>query len=383
MPEELIRVLLVDDDQGDFEMTRAMIAEIETRRIDLDWVSSFEEGLDALERNEHDVYLIDYFLEDRTGMDLLREARDRGLHAPLIMLTGRGNREVDLQAMETGAADYLVKGRIDSEMLERSIRFALVQSRAEKALRQSEKRHRGMFDHLPVGLYRARPDGTFIDANPALIRLLGYPSREVLQREYSRDLYVNPDDRERFWKLLEIQGIVRGFESWIERFDGSTIRIRNTARVHRDAEGEVEYVEGTVEDVTEAHRVESLQESEERFRAVFEESGSPVAVVDLDGLVLEVNGAFQRVFDISPRDAAGESFVDLAVPDERAGLLRTLRRLSRGDANRAVGEHRFEARDGTVVWTRAKLRTVRDPDGGPDHLIVLFDDISEGGGGAR
>ena len=88
MQGERIRVLLVDDDQGDFEMTRAMISEIESRDIDIEWVSSFEEGLDALERDEHDVYLVDYFLEDRSGIDLLREARERSLQAPLIMLGG-------------------------------------------------------------------------------------------------------------------------------------------------------------------------------------------------------------------------------------------------------------------------------------------------------
>ena len=379
----VIRVLLVDDDQGDFEMTRAMIAEIETRRIDLDWVSSFEEGLDALERNEHDVYLIDYFLEDRTGMDLLREARKRALHAPLIMLTGRGSREVDLEAMKAGAADYLVKGRIDPERLERSIRFALERSRAEEALRQSEKRHRGMFDHLPVGLYRCRPDGSFIDANPALVRLLGYPSRKILQDRYARDFYVNPDDRTRFWELLESQGIVRGFESWIERFDGTRIRVRNTARLHRDGKGAIEYVEGTVEDVTDEYRIESLEESEGRFRAVFEESQSPVAVVDLDGLVLEVNPAFHRVFDIPPREAASESFVDLAVPEERAELLRTLRLLSRGESDRIVGENRFRAADGTVIWTRTKMRAVRDVEGRPDHLVILFDEVSEEATGGR
>jgi len=106
-------------------MTRAMMSQIETQEMKLDWVSTYEEGLDALEAGEHDVYLIDYFLEDRTGMDLLREADDRSIQAPLIMLTGRGNRQVDLQAMKAGAADYLVKGRIDPELLERSIRFAL------------------------------------------------------------------------------------------------------------------------------------------------------------------------------------------------------------------------------------------------------------------
>ena len=83
MELEKIRVLLVDDDQGDFEMTRALLDNAERRdfEYELDWVSTFEEGLDALKRDEYDVYLLDYFLEDRTGLDLLGEA-DVGGPAP-------------------------------------------------------------------------------------------------------------------------------------------------------------------------------------------------------------------------------------------------------------------------------------------------------------
>lgn len=383
MQRERVRVLLVDDDQGDFEMTRAMISEIESREMDLEWVSTFEEGLEALERDDHDVYLVDFFLEDRSGMDFLREARKRSVRAPLIMLTGRGSRDVDLQAMRAGASDYLVKGRIDPELLERSIRFSLERARAEEALRESEKRHRGMFDHLPVGLYRSRPDGDFVDANPALVRLLGYPTREVLQNRYAPDLYVSPDDRDRFWELLQEQGIVRSFETRLERYDGSTVPVRNTARVHRDSVGRIEYVEGMVEEVGSGAGGTGADGEDGRFRALFEESDTPVALVDADGLITEVNDAFSRVFDMEPWDVAGASFVDLAVPDERGQLLRILRLLARGDRSRAEGEHRFAAPDGTVIWSRTKLRALPGSPGDPSALLALFEEVSEDGVGAR
>src|SRR5690606_16479820 len=123
------------------------------------------------------------------GLDLVREAKERRVRAPMIMLTGRGTREVDLEAMRAGAADYLVKGRIDPDALERSIRYALERRRAQEALRDSEERHRGMFDHLPIGLYRATPGGEFMDANPALVRILGYPDPQTLRDVHSRNLF--------------------------------------------------------------------------------------------------------------------------------------------------------------------------------------------------
>src|SRR6478672_3692855 len=162
-----VRLLLIDDDQGDFEMTRAMVSQIKRGSLSIDWVSSFEEGMDAIQKGEHDVYLVDYFLEDRDGLELVRWAREQGIRTPMIMLTGRGSHDVDVEAMKAGASDYLVKGKVDPDLLERSIRYALERVRAEEALRDSEERHRGMFDHLPIGLYRSTSEGEFMDANPS------------------------------------------------------------------------------------------------------------------------------------------------------------------------------------------------------------------------
>src|SRR5688572_30170427 len=156
--------------------------------------------------------------------------------------------------MKAGASDYLVKGRVDPDQLERTIRYALERVRAEEALRDSEERHRGMFDHLPIGLYRASPDGAFMDANPALVRILGYPDPKTLQDVYSAELYVNAGDRRRFRDMLDRYGVARGFETRLERTDGSTVLVRNTARAHRGTDGSILYIEGAVEDVSDLDR---------------------------------------------------------------------------------------------------------------------------------
>jgi PAS domain S-box-containing protein len=377
---EPIRVLLVDDDQGDFEMTRAMLSKAEHVAFNLDWVSTFEEALDAFQAGDHQVYLLDYFLEDRTGLDLLKEASKQGLDAPVIMLTGRGSRQVDLEAMEAGAADYLVKGRFDPEGLERAIRYSIERHRAAQALRESEERHRSMFDHLPVGLYRSDPDGTSLEVNPALVRILGYPDRESLQRLYSSELYVHADDRPRFWGLLERFGVVRGFESSIRRLDGVTIRVRNTARLHRDLEGTVLYLEGTLEDISEERAAEELRGSEARFRAVFEGSGTGIALVDLDGIILEANPSFADIFNATAKEMEGVPYADQLVKDEQAAVIRELEGLARGERSHLGAERRFRTRDGGEVWARASLTLVRNQESEADHLVVLLDHVSNAEG---
>ncbi|MSP57080.1 MAG: response regulator [Myxococcales bacterium] len=141
-------------------MTRAMVGQIKSWHITIDWVSSFQEGMEAIQSGEHDVYLVDYFLEDRDGLELVRWARSQWFRKPMIMLTGCGSLDVDVEAMKAGASDYLVKGKVDPDLLERSVRYALERVRAEEALPDSEERHRGMFDHLQIGLYRSSPGGS-------------------------------------------------------------------------------------------------------------------------------------------------------------------------------------------------------------------------------
>jgi signal transduction histidine kinase len=121
----LIKVLLIDDDEEDYLITRDIFSEFPERKFSLQWVSSFEEGRELIAKQEHHVYLIDYRLGAESGLELIEEAVKNGITAPLILLTGQGDIEIDEKAMRIGAADYLVKGNINPYQLERSIRYAI------------------------------------------------------------------------------------------------------------------------------------------------------------------------------------------------------------------------------------------------------------------
>jgi PAS domain S-box-containing protein len=127
---ELIRVLLVEDDEDDYVLTRGLFSQIQGRRFQLEWFKSYQPGLEAMMRNQHDVCLVDYRLGAKNGIDLLREAIERGCQAPVILLTGLGQQQVDVEAMKAGAADYLVKSSLQADALERSVRYALERKRA-------------------------------------------------------------------------------------------------------------------------------------------------------------------------------------------------------------------------------------------------------------
>jgi signal transduction histidine kinase len=135
----VIRILLVDDDEDDYVVLREMLSGINQWKVHLQWVSSYEQALNALKPEIYDLCLMDYRLDKGTGLDLMRELRKNGFNSPLIILTGKGDHEIDLQAMQDGAADYLEKGQINPQLLERSIRYAIERAKHLETLRRSEK----------------------------------------------------------------------------------------------------------------------------------------------------------------------------------------------------------------------------------------------------
>ncbi len=132
-----IRVLLVDDDQDDYVILRDLFLEIEAEKFRLEWVATYDDAIESMVRNKHDVYLVDYLLGERNGLELLNEAVKNGCKRPIILLTGKGTQEVDMAAMRAGASDYLVKSEIGASLLERSIRYAIERKHTQEELRKA------------------------------------------------------------------------------------------------------------------------------------------------------------------------------------------------------------------------------------------------------
>ena len=128
------RVLLVEDDEDDYLLTRELLADFSGTQFRIDWVSPYEAGLTAMTRNTHDVVLLDYNLSARTGLDLLREGQEKGCELPIMMLTGFGGELIAAHAMQLGATDYLPKSLASRGSLEQGIMNALEKAKLRKNL---------------------------------------------------------------------------------------------------------------------------------------------------------------------------------------------------------------------------------------------------------
>lgn len=153
MAAETLRVLLVDDDPDTLPLTRGLLAQRSNTAYELEWADTYERGRDVLCSGRHDVCLLDYRLGTRDGLDLLREAVRAGCRVPVIMLTGQSGDSLDVQALQSGATDYLAKADVTGPGLERSIRYAIERHRGEEERRRALDELKALTSQVSAGLW--------------------------------------------------------------------------------------------------------------------------------------------------------------------------------------------------------------------------------------
>jgi diguanylate cyclase (GGDEF)-like protein len=130
------RILLIEDDEADYLFFQSLLQESTVLQSTCDWEDNFQDGLNRLLKESFDVAFVDVRLGPDDGIELIRKAVLQGVEIPLVVLTGMGNYEIDVQSMEAGASDYLVKDNLTSSALERSIRYSIKQRQLELQLQQ-------------------------------------------------------------------------------------------------------------------------------------------------------------------------------------------------------------------------------------------------------
>ncbi|HET6622555.1 MAG TPA: ATP-binding protein [Candidatus Saccharimonadales bacterium] len=128
----LVKVLLVDDDEDEYVIIKAMLDKIPDMRFELDWCASFVEAKKVIAQTKHDAYLVDYRLGGHTGLELLEFAKPQRRNQPFILLTGVGDRDIAWKSMKLAAADYLVKGSFNEELLGRILSYAIERKQIEQ-----------------------------------------------------------------------------------------------------------------------------------------------------------------------------------------------------------------------------------------------------------
>jgi diguanylate cyclase (GGDEF)-like protein/PAS domain S-box-containing protein len=253
--------------------------------------------------------------------------------------------------------------RITGEMLV----SALERARTYSALRESERRHRVLFERNLAGVYRNTIEGRMLECNDAMARILGYASREEMLAINARTSYFTPADREQFIEAIRREGGVRGAEVRLRRKDGTPVWVLESAHLLGDV------IEGTVVDITDRKSAETaLRDSEERYRLMAENSTDLIARTTPDGIFVYASDALRNLLGYEPAEVIGTPIRDLIHPDDRPAL-----RAIVPDAVGRTFSYRARRKDGSFVWFESTSRAIVGENGEMSEIVSVSRDISE------
>jgi len=253
--EEGLNVLLVEDDEDDYILIKDFFEEIERFDYNLDWVKDYGEALDRMKNDGYEIYLIDYRLGYKNGIELIKEALEIGIHAPLILLTGQGDAKIDLKAMDVGASDYLVKNNIDGQILERSIRYAINRAASLQALNEKEKKYRTLFEQSVDAIFLMNKHLCFVDVNNTMMRFLDCAKVDLIYKNIKKFM-ADEHDFNYIKKQLEKNGSVNKYELNMLRIDESKLICQLTVSPLLDNRNEIYGYQGILEDISLKKRAE-------------------------------------------------------------------------------------------------------------------------------
>lgn len=380
MENNPLKILLIESDVDFTRRIHEMLRDAKGVEFQLTACEQFEAGLARLTHEKYDLALIDLTLPDGAGLANIERAQAEAIRVPIIVLGHVDDEAVALESVHVGAQDYLVKGQLNPQLLGRAIRYAIERARADAALLEAEEKYRGIFEHIVEGIFQTTPDGRYLSANAALSRIYGYSSPQELMtsvKDIGRKLYVDPGRRADFIKIMQEHDTVTDFESRIYRKDGSVIWIAENVRAIRDANNQLLYYEGTVEDITQRQMAEEkLRESEALYHSLVETLPQNIFRKDLDGRFTFANQRFCNTVGRKAEDILGKTDFDL-YPRELAAkyqqddhkILEKNKLFETVEANQPPG--------GEMIYVQVVKTPLYDSQGKTIGLQGIFWDISE------
>jgi len=375
MTEPMLRVLLIEDDEDDYIITRDLLTQASPVTTELLWRDTVSGGMAALREHTVDVALVDLRLGPDSGLDLIQQAKAEGLTTPFILLTGQGDDELDARAVELGAADYLVKNKLAGATLLRSIRYAIDRAAANENLASSEAQYRLLFENNPTPMCLAKPLTHRINAmNEAARRLYGFSAQDIAGLTMGDlnegDPGLEPDS----------EGIVLQPGTHLEQHStrtGHTLVVE-VARENITIDDH-ELVLYTLTDKT--PQIENTRQLK-LFQRCIESSSNGIVVTDAqadDMPIVYVNPTFENITGYSMADVLGRNCRllqgdDFDLSNEQA-LAQIRRALNHGDEVSVV--LRNYRKDGSPFWNDLYLAPIRNNRNNITHYVGVQNDISE------
>jgi PAS domain S-box-containing protein len=368
-------VLLVEDNPGDARLIREMLAEDPPAPYRLHCVERLSQGLDHLAAEDVGLVLLDLSLPDGRGVDTLVRVHAHSPMVPIIVLTGNDDQALALSAVQGGAQDYLIKGRLDRDLLLRTMKYSIERKKSERLLRQSETKYSVVFASTPdpVSIARLR-DSVYVEVNEAWLRATGYTRDQVVGRstvELGR--WADPAQRSEVLARFRADGAIVNHQVRLKAAGGSAVDALLSG-ANLEIEGEP-CVVWSWRDVTEQRKQQrALAESEERFGKAFHTSHEAIAISRIaDGRVVTLNRRMAELYGAPAEELVGKSAAELNIwtHEQRRQMVLALKR----DRSYTDPEMIFRNRRGQprICNYAAEVLDL----GGEPHVIGFLRDVTE------
>ncbi len=324
------KVLLVEDNQAEADLIEELLLETnlsraESQRLSVSCTDRLSKAQKLLVTEHFDVILLDLSLPDSQDLSTIVKIQEYSLNTPIVVLTARNDEELAVQSIQAGAQDYLVKQKMDSEVLMRSLRYAVERQHNQEALQKSEEKYRSVVENSLVGIAIIAPPISlsepnkceWLEVNDALCNLLGYERQELLHGNW--DKWGLPEDLpaslEKLNKILvgESEGYVLD-KRWRHK-DGKILYTRVSMRCIRGRDGSIDRMIKVVLDVSDRYRYEAeLKASEEFLNHTINATPDPIFVKDEQHRWVVLNDAFCELMGKGRQELIGQSVYDFLPP---------------------------------------------------------------------
>ncbi len=252
--EDEIRIAVIDDDEDDYFLISELIKDIEGTNFVIDWYKDYNSAIEKVRSKSYHLYFVDYFLGNKTGLDLLREASLLNIDRPIVLLTGFGSKDIDISAMRYGATDYLKKSELSTEKLERCIRYAIERAAFLDELKTRENKYRNLFEGSKDAVFIADMDLVFTEVNRSAVNLINSKSGNL----FDRSLYDFIDDEVQKARIINLVKNIGQIDDLEVKIKDDNKEIRNcllSLYVQRIAD-QKPIVHGMIHDITNIKKAE-------------------------------------------------------------------------------------------------------------------------------
>ncbi|MGA9475365.1 MAG: PAS domain S-box protein [Terriglobales bacterium] len=243
--------------------------------------------------------------------------------------------------------------------------------------RDAERRYRELFDNIQEGIYVSTPQGRFVEVNDALVRILGYESREeVLQLDIPTQLYFSPRRREELLELLKQTGEMHNHEEILQRKDGSPVHVYMNCYAVRDAGGNILQQRGLMLDITSWRQSQTELQKERDFSSkILSHTQSLILVTDTIGIISYANRRWGGL-GFQQTQLVGHDFADFCAPLRREALRQALASVARGQQVDNFDLPLIRG-DGASGQFSVNLSPINSEDGKVSNIVVVMTDVTD------